>query len=559
MNARRILAASLLVLAAGAAAGPAADIPASPAGEAIYLQGALSSGAPLEGIREGGGVTTQGAAAACVNCHQRSGLGSREGEISIPPITGEYLFHSRAHGPDAPVLPYVESMHGNRDPYTDITLARAIRAGLDSQGRPLGYLMPRYALGDEDMAALIAYLKSLTVQHTPGVTDAVLHLATIFTPDADPVKRRGVIDVLQHFVTEQHASPLAPSPRMWASGRTEYSKSMYMANLRWQLHVWDLTGPASRWQAQLAKHLAEEPVFAVLSGLGGSNWAPVHEFCERNGLPCLFPNVEVPVTADRDFYTLYFSKGVLLEAQLIAGRLRESGDRGPGGVVQQVYRAGDSGEPAAHALAAALRGHGIIVRDHALGPGTGGLGLAEALSGTGSSKTLVLWLRPSDIAALGKVRPTPATVYMSGLMGGLEDSPLPASWRTHTFLAYPMDLPDRRGARLDYPLGWFSFRHIPIVAEPVQADTYLACSLLVDVLHHDMADSLVRPYLIEQLQRMVEHRLITGYYPHLSLATNQRFASKGGYIAHFADASSTRLVADSGWIVPEDGVIVAAN
>ena len=558
MNARRILAASLLVLAAGAAAGPAADIPASPAGEAIYLQGALSSGAPLEGIREGGGVTTQGAAAACVNCHQRSGLGSREGQISIPPVTGEYLFHSRAHGPDAPLLPYVESMHGNRDPYTDTTLARAIRAGLDSQGRPLGYLMPRYALSDEDMVALIAYLKSLTVQHTPGVTDTVLHLATIFTPDADPVKRRGVIDVLQHFVTEQHASPLAPSPRMWASGRTEYSKSMYMANLRWQLHVWDLTGPASRWQAQLAKHLAEEPVFAVLSGLGG-NWAPVHEFCERNGLPCLFPNVEVPVTADHDFYSLYFSKGVLLEAQLIAGRLRESGDRGPGGVVQQVYRAGDSGEPAAHALAAALRGHGIIVRDHALAPGTGGRGLAEALSGTRSSQTLVLWLRPSDIAALGKVRPAPATVYMSGLMGGLEDSPLPASWRTHTFLAYPMDLPDRRGARLDYPLGWFSFRHIPIVAEPVQADTYLACSLLVDVLHHDMADSLVRPYLIEQLQRMVEHRLITGYYPHLSLATNQRFASKGGYFAHFADTSGTRLVADSGWIVPEDGVIVAAN
>jgi hypothetical protein len=334
---------------------------------------------------------------------------------------------------------------------------------------------------------------------------------------------------------------------------------MYMANLRWRLHVWDLTGPASRWQAQLAKHLAEEPVFAVLSGLSGSNWAPVHEFCERNGLPCLFPNVEVPVIGDHNFYSLYFSQGVLLEAQLIATRLRESGDRGPGGVVQQIYRAGDSGEPAAHALAAALRGHGITVRDHALAPGADGRGLAEALRGTGSSKKLVLWLRPSDIAALGKLRPTPAAVYMSGLMGGLEDSPLPASWRTHTFLAYPMDLPDRRGARLDYPLGWFLFRHIPIVAEPVQADTYLACSLLVDVLHHDMADSLVQPYLIEQLQRMVEHRLITGYYPHLSLATNQRFASKGGYIAHFAAASGTRLVADSGWIVPEDGVIVAAN
>ena len=53
---------------------------------------------------------------------------------------------------------------------------------------------------DADMAALIQYLKKLTVRHVPGVTDAELHFATIFTPDADPVKRAGVLDVLQHYV-----------------------------------------------------------------------------------------------------------------------------------------------------------------------------------------------------------------------------------------------------------------------------------------------------------------------------------------------------------------------
>jgi hypothetical protein len=51
---------------------------------------------------------------------------------------------------------------------------------------------------------------------------------------------------------------------------------------------------ASTWQAQLQKHLAEQPVLAVVSGLGGSNWAPVHAFCEQAAVPCLFPNVEVP-------------------------------------------------------------------------------------------------------------------------------------------------------------------------------------------------------------------------------------------------------------------------
>jgi hypothetical protein len=116
-------------------------------------------------------------------------------------------------------------MHGNRDPYTDSTLARAIREGLDSQGRPLSYLMPRFALNDADMAALIGYLDKLAVRRVPGVTDTMLQFATIFTPDADPVKRGGVLDVLEHYFAEKNSFPLKPSPRMGASGKTEYTRA----------------------------------------------------------------------------------------------------------------------------------------------------------------------------------------------------------------------------------------------------------------------------------------------------------------------------------------------
>jgi hypothetical protein len=37
-------------------------------------------------------------------------------------------------------------MRTDRDPYTDATLARAIRDGLGVDGTPLNYLMPRYDL-----------------------------------------------------------------------------------------------------------------------------------------------------------------------------------------------------------------------------------------------------------------------------------------------------------------------------------------------------------------------------------------------------------------------------
>ena len=412
--------------------------------------------------------------------------------------------------------------------------------------------MPRFALGDEDMVALIDYLKNFNPRQVPGVTDTLLHIATIITPDADPVKRKGMLDVLEHFVEEKNSFPFKPSPHMWTSGRTQYSKSMYMANRHWQLHVWELTGPAHTWRAQLEKHLAEEPVYAVLSGLAGKNWAPVHRFCEEEGIPCLFPNVEAPLVAEHDFYPMYFSQGVLLEAQLIARAIL--GNRRPGGTVEEVYRRGDSGETAADALAKELKGTGVTVHRTALPAGAAGNAVKAALRAAAGlagarGQALVLWLRPADLAALEEIPAGEGPVYLSGILGGLEMSPLPSNWREHAHMAYPFDLPDRRGVRLDYPLGWFAFRHIPVVAEQVQADTYLACSLLADVLNR-MADNVVRPYLVEQLQDLVEHRLITGYYPHLALGTNQRFASKGGYLVHFRDPNGTALVAEGDWIVP---------
>jgi len=560
MIARRLaLAAGLLAGAAGPATAaavpteqPATVRSGDGAGPAIYLRGVLGSGAPLAAAREDGLVTT-GADAACVSCHQRSGLGTTEGRLSIPPITGDYLFHSRTNGAGEPVLPYVETVRGDREPYTEATLARAIRDGVDPEGRQLRHLMPRFALGDADMAALIAYLKSLGVRRVPGVTDTVLHFATIVTPDADPVKRRGMLDVLENFFAKKNLAPLKPSPTMLTSVRTQYAKSMYMANRRWQLHVWELTGPASTWKAQLEKRLAAEPVYAVLSGLGGSTWGPVHEFCQQNAIPCLFPNVEVPIVAERDFYPVYFSKGVLLEAQLIARAILGTDDHPAFGTVEQVFRAGDSGERAAAALASLLKGRGVEVHGTALPAGAPGRGVAAALQKwapreDARGRALVLWLRAADVAALGDA-PKSTTVYLSGLMGGLERSPLPPSWRERTRMTYPSDPPDRRGIRLDYPFVFFRYHHIPVVAEQVQTDTYLACSLLADVLNR-MADNFARPYLIEQLQGMVENRLITGYYPHLSLATNQRFASKGGYIVRFRDAAGTAVVPEGDWTVP---------
>ena len=536
---RAWLAAWPLLLLAVPMGRAGAVAPADP-GEAIFRQGVLPSGQPLMATRESG-MHTEGAASACVNCHRRSGLGTKSGLTTIPPITGRYLFHPRARNGEDLNIPYVETMRGDREPYTDATLARAIREGIDTQGRPLNYLMPHFALNDADMAALIGYLKRLDPRRAPGVdSDGVLHFATIITPDADPIKRRGMLDVLEHFVAEKNAFPFGKTPPLRST-----RKMMYMVNRQWKLHVWALSGPPQTWQAQLEQHLADEPVFAVISGLGGKNWAPVSAFCERAAVPCLFPNVEAPDTGRDDFYTLYFSRGVLLEAGLFAKEISAAARNHTIKAVRQVYRPGDNGEAGAHALTLALQAAGVEISDRALAPGESP---AKALHGIKDGDALVLWLRPADIAALGKTAPA-QTVYLSGLMGGLERAPLPARWRDVTHLSYPFDLPERRRVRVDYALGWFSIRRIPVVDEQVQADTFLACGLLSETLSH-MADTFVRDYLVEIMEDMLERRVITGYYPRLTLAPGQRFASKGGYMVHFADASDARVVAEGDWIVP---------
>jgi hypothetical protein len=322
---------------------------------------------------------------------------------------------------------------------------------------------------------------------------------------------------------------------------------MYRVTRRWQLHVWELTGPPATWQRQLHEHLAVEPVFAVVSGIGGKNWAPVHAFCKEESIPCLMPNVDLPVVAETDFYSIYFSKGVLLEAQLIAQQLpaRAAGSHR----LIQIFREGDIGEDAANAMRATQSAAGVDVVQVALKAGGTPRELANAVRSIGSGDAVILWLRPADLASLPATVPKGSTVFVSGLLGGLENAPLPANWRSIAHMTYPFDLPDQRKSRMNFPLSWFKMRNIPVVDERVQTDTYLACAILAETLGH-MLDSFVRDYLVEREEVMLSYRLLNGYYPRLSLAPGQRFASKGGYTVHFAEPQGTRLVAEGGWVVP---------
>ncbi|MDB6044291.1 MAG: hypothetical protein JWM63_2842 [Gammaproteobacteria bacterium] len=510
-------------------------------GERIYREGILPSGAALLGARQQGG-DAEGAIVACVNCHRRSGLGSGEGSIRIPPITGKYLFATGGVPAGRPQLDAAAASDARRAPYDDASLAAAIRSGIGRGGRKLSYLMPRYALDDASMALLIAHLKTLATQPSPGVSDSTIDFATIFTPDADPTVRDGVLAVLNQFIVDKNAFIRGGSKPLHSQRQIDYRVTR-----RWQLHVWTLQGPPESWDSQLHAHLHAEPVFAVLSGLAGRSWSPIHRFCESERLPCLFPNVEAPVDAEQDFYSVYFSKGLLLEADVIGPQLRAVSSAGAAPRLVQVYVAGDSAEAAAQRLTAQVP-VGLQHVERAIVRGDAAA-LAQAVAEAQAGDTLVLWLRPDELRLLHAPPPTAAQVFLSGTLAGLEQAPLPAAWRSMARLTYPVDLPAARAVRMNYPLRWFQIRQVPVVAERVQADTYLACGIVSEALN-DMLDSFMRDFLVERIESMVSHRQLTGYYPRLGLAPGQRFASKGSYLVRFTEPSGVDVVPVTEWIVP---------
>jgi cytochrome c553 len=485
-------------------------------GRRIYQEGRLGDGQLLRA--NGAGATgLSGQGAACVVCHRRSGMGSREGSLAIAAIAGPLLFN--APPPPAPrraaagAAPFTGSRQDTRAAYDDATLARALRQGLDSSGRALDALMPRYALGAQDLQALTAYLRQLSATAPTGLQGGVLHLASITTPDADPLRAATVRDTLQ----------------AWARSGT-----LGGVALDWQL--WQLSGPPSTWQQQLQDFQQRQPVYAVLSGAGRAEWAPVRDFCEQAALPCLFPIVDLAPSAPTDFYSVYFSRGVPLEAQLLARHIQEL-DRPAARVIQ--LSADAAGEAAADLLHQALQGRPDERRRWlAASP-------ASALADLQPDDLLVLWLRPAELAPLLRALPAgPCSerVYLSAQLAAPEQVELPDAWRARTRWVSARSDPQRLYGKSVLGLQpWAAHLQLALDERALQAEIYAATYFFADALAR-MRGAWNQDYLLETLENANFGRPAGAAFFTLSLAAGQREAAKGGHLLGYAEPDYRTLI-----------------
>ncbi len=509
-------------------------------GRRIYIDGILPSGAPLKGQQMASSVV-EGPSVACIKCHRGSGMGGLEGNIVVPPITGNFLFANVKDRPlallDVRAPKNVTRAH---NPYTEASLVKAIRDGININGAKMSQLMPRYNLSKTELKALTAYLKQLSAQLPPGVGKDTVQFATIVTPGVDAKQRDVMLQMMNRAFDQRNAS------QQTYSGRMRMPLDLIPRTLRnWQLAVWELKGEPETWQAQLADYYRREPAFAVISGLSNSTWAPIHAFCKQEKVPCMLPSTDLPAP-EENFYSMYFSRGVLLEADVLAKHLREQADKASKHLIQ-VYRDEPVGREAAQTLSKAMQDSGITVENrilHSLDPTE----ISSALKDISDKDSLMLWLRPDDLAAINKVTTmAPSVTFVSGFLAEENYASFAKPLQSKVRVIYPFELGTKHKASVDTLQKWLTAWGIPLVNEDFQTEVFFNLLFLTD-LSSQMLDNLYRDYLLERAEDMLSWGSNISIYPRLGLAPGQRFASKGAYIARIADDG--KLVADSEWLVP---------
>ena len=502
-----------------ACSGEPADEPAvertTLPGERMYREGILPGGEPMTALIAGD-IPIVGTQFSCESCHGRSGMGAAEGDFVVPPVAAQFLF--------------AESPQPKRPAYDKESLARLMREGITPSGRVLlPELMPRYAMTDGDIDVLVEFLETLSAGDSPGVGETSIRFATIVTDEVPASERNAVVSVVRRFAEDVNRQTRNESAR-WDRGYTPESKLPTVFR-EWVVEEWLLEGNPSTWPGQLERYYEKAPVFAVVGGIGASTWAPVSEFCERNKVPCLYPSTDLPYRDAADFYTVYFSGGLLLEADLIAAHLDES----PAAVVQ-VY-CDPRLVPATTALHRRLAEKGMSIE-------TQSVDCAESLPATDPETAVVLWFGRAQLEALADSMPA-GRVYVSSTL--LDGNLVQVSARGEVYAAHPYRLPGAIDPALRRFEIWARTRDIEISAPRQQAEAYFATLVIKSAVKH-MGRFRIREFALDMMDHAEGLSAYVPFHPRPSFGPGQRFISKGGYILPVIDGEPAAEQAT--WITP---------
>jgi len=528
-------------------------------GERMYREGKLPSGKPMEAVVKGD-IPVMGTSFTCASCHLRAGLGSKEGGVITPPTDGGNLFrplktlHKYYEVPSAPPV---------RPAYTDESLAYALRTGIDPSGRRFNDAMPRYLLEDSDMAILIFYLKSLSSDFSPGVTDATIRFATVVTDDVSPEDRDAMLVPLEkYFAYKNNQAKFYETKTGRRSARMAESmlQSREVAYKRLSLARWLLKGPPETWRSQLEEYYRREPVFALLGGISKGEWQPIHKFSEDNHIPSILPITDFPVISETDWYTLYFSRGLFQEGEGAARYLNGIADALKAKAIIQIVRDSREGRALSTGFQETWQGLGhkaaetVMLKDGK----TLTRKFLQRVLDKEKPAALVIWDGPGAIPALERINDAgnkPEVVFVSSGYLGKSIWNMREEARDLTYITYPFRLPKDEAQYAGIVQSFMGINNVQGDALITLKQVYSAVQVLSQALMA-MNGNYYRDHLLDVIGMSMstggmglwEPEEIYPLYERFSFGPGQRYASKGCYIVQLTQGANPELVKKSDWV-----------
>ncbi len=120
--------------------------------------------------------------------------------------------------------------------------------------------------------------------------------------------------------------------------------------------------------------------------------------------------------------------------------------------------------------------------------------------------------------------------------------------RDKIILIYPWELPGELEIKSAKAKSWLASKMIAETDLKLQAETFFTLQVLGEVISH-LLDNFSSTYIVERVEGMLSNQAAYSIYPHVSLGTGQRFASKGSYLVKFSPEG--KLKAAGEWTVPK--------
>lgn len=267
-----------------AASADAAELTAEETrGKQIYTSGTSSSGEEITAHMGVNGFPLPASVMPCASCHGPDGRGRPEGGVTPSDITWTYLTRSYGH----------QHSYGRKHPaYTEETAARAISTGFDPAGNRLEIAMPLYRMAQDDLDALVAYVKKIETDYDPGITQDSMRLATLLPLSG----RLAPLGEAMHAVLQAYVEDLN-------SGGGVNGRMI-------ELEVIPFGNGAEEALSNLRETLAMEAIFALLAPFSIGFEEALAQLAEDEKIPLIGPyTLQPPISAALDRYTFYLFSG----------------------------------------------------------------------------------------------------------------------------------------------------------------------------------------------------------------------------------------------------------